>query len=158
MRLDCSTAQGPLTGRQVHCATSSGKPTPARRVRLAPALLGPSMVLPSHSESALVSTCPASLHPLPSRTVSSHLPRLQQLQPHCPPCAVRASRVFTLVLPSWNSQSGTLSRVLRSLLPTSFTVSTPAGLPARRPRASAPVFHSFILGNIFFQRIYHHLT
>ena len=152
MRLDCSTAQEPLTGRlgplRHHLV---GKTHPARHVRLGAALLGPSAVLPSHSKSTPVSTCPPGLHPLPSHPVSSHLPRLQQLQPQCPPCTVRASRVFTRVLPSWNSQPGTLSRILRSLLPTSFTVSTPAGLPARCPKASAPAFHSFILVNNFFK-------
>ena len=152
MRLDCSTAQEPLTGRlgplRHHLV---GRTHPACHVRLGAALLRPSAVLPSHSESMPVSTCPPGLYPLPSHPVSSHLPRLQQLQPQCPPCAVRTSRVFTHMLPSWNSQPGTLSRILRSLLPTSFTVSAPAGLPARRPEASAPVFHSCILVNNFFK-------
>ena len=104
MRLDCSTAQEPLTGRlgplRHHLV---GRTHPACHVRLGAALLRPSAVLPSHSESTPVSTCPPGLHPLPSHPVSSHLPRLQQLQPQCPPCVVRTSRVFTHVLPSWNS-------------------------------------------------------
>lgn len=140
MRLDCSTAEGLPDGEAgfTACRHPRGQNPPCAPRRLGAALLGPFRPPQSQRQSLRPSKPPAP----PSFTARLPSPRLQQLQPQCPPCAVGASRVFpTRASSSWNSQPGTpLPAPPELAAHLVLTVSTPARFTiAQRPEASAPV-------------------
>lgn len=151
MRLDCSTAEEPLTGRlgslRRHLV---GKTHPARHVRLGAALLGPFCPPQSQHQSLRPSKPP------PSSFAACLLP-----SPQAPAAPASVPTVPCRSFQGLPTRTSFLELSARNPLPAPPELAahlvhgrhsaTPAGLPARRPEASAPVSHSFTLVNIFFK-------